>query len=356
MLTEAVVDTHHGSGFFLDIADGRLRLVGRLFKGRSPSAPASLDIFSLLFEDMAMPVIHSQYRESGTVKIDDATCKRCGLCVRICPADVLAIESGRLCVRDDSLFGCIACGHCMMVCPDGSIAVTGRGVSLDDLLPLPAPGEKATVEALEALMRSRRSIRHFNDRDVDQETLDRVLEMAATAPMGIPPWDIGCVTVLGRKNVCELASQIINGYEGFLKLFKPWVLRLMRPMMGRAKYEQFHGFIRPLAEMYVGHWREGRDVLFHAAPAVLLFHHSPYSDTPEAMIACTYAMLAAESLGLGTTMIGGAAPILQRNGRLCRELGIPKGNTPAIALIVGYPDVEFKRTIHRRFSNTETVD
>jgi hypothetical protein len=58
-------------------------------------------------------------------------------------------------------------------------------------------------------------------------------------------------------------------------------------------------------------------------------------------------MLAAESLGLGTTIIGAAAPIMKRNKRLCRRWGIPDANTPAIALIVGHPAVKFKRAIRR---------
>ena len=71
--------------------------------------------------------------------------------------------------------------------------------------------------------------------------------------------------------------------------------------------------------------------------------------------ACTYAMLIAETLGLGTTMIGGAAPILQRNPRLCRDLGIPTGHTPAIALILGYPATHFLRAVRRRFLDVRVV-
>jgi hypothetical protein len=73
------------------------------------------------------------------------------------------------------------------------------------------------------------------------------------------------------------------------------------------------------------------------------------------MIACTYAMLAAESLGLGSTIIGGAPPILQRNRTLCQTLGIPAGNTPAISLIVGHPTTEFKRAVRRRFAWVDTI-
>ena len=300
-------------------------------------------------------MIHSLYREAGAVRIDEEACTRCGECVRVCPADALAMENGRIRVRSDSPLGCVACGHCMMVCPKGCIAVTGRGLSPEDLLPLPDADQRATVDALEALMASRRSVRRFSDKVVEPAVLDRIVRMATSAPMGIPPWDVGCVVVRGRAEVGALAAEVVAGYEGFLKLFRPWVLALLRPWMGRAKHEQFRDFVRPLAQTYVAHHRAGEDVVFWGAPAVLIFHHSPYADVADAMIPCTYAMLAAESLGLGSTMIGGAPPIFQRNAALCRRLGIPEGNTPAICLILGYPAVRFLRTVRRRFASVQTI-
>ena len=71
----------------------------------------------------------------------------------------------------------------------------------------------------------------------------------------------------------------------------------------------------------------------------------------EAMIACTYARLGAESLGLGTIMIGAATPIIMRKRELCRRLGNPDGNRPAIALTAGYPAVRFRRGVIRRFTS-----
>ena len=59
----------------------------------------------------------------------------------------------------------------------------------------------------------------------------------------------------------------------------------------------------------------------------------------------------AESLDRGTTMIGGAAPIIQRKRQLCQRLGIPDGNKPAIALIIGYPAVHFRRGVIRWFAS-----
>ncbi|NLS96177.1 MAG: 4Fe-4S binding protein [Planctomycetaceae bacterium] len=293
-----------------------------------------------------MPIMHSVYRESGTVTIDREACKECGACARICPSEVLRLDNGSVQVCR-SAFDCIACGHCMMVCPEGAVTVTGRGISPDDLLPLPPQEERANAEQLTALMLSRRSVRRFSDRDVEPELLERVVEMASTAPMGIPPWDVGCVTIRGREEVQRLAGKIVKDYEGFLKIF--WLFKIMGLFWGKAKRDMFTHFVRPLAETYVRGRREGRDHLFYDAPAVLIFHHSPYADAVDATIACTYAMLAAESLGLGTTMIGGAPPILARNKALSRSLGIPDDHTPTISLIVGHPATHFRRAIRRRF-------
>ena len=45
-----------------------------------------------------MVVPHSRFCEAGTVRIDEDTCKQCGQCAAICPADVLAMENGHVCI------------------------------------------------------------------------------------------------------------------------------------------------------------------------------------------------------------------------------------------------------------------
>lgn len=298
-----------------------------------------------------MAIVHSLYREAGTPVVNQQTCTHCGQCARICPAEVLELRDEKITVKE-SPFGCIACGHCMMVCPNGSITVTGRGISPNDLVDLPPGQSQATSDALAALMLARRSVRIFSEKEIPADILDRIVKMAESAPMGIPPWDVGCVTIRGRQQVQALAGEVIKQYEGFLKIFRPWVLSIMRPFIGQARYEQFKTFILPLAEILLSNKRQGRDALFYDAPAVMIFHHSPYAEMADAVIPCTYAMLAAESLGLGTTMIGSVAPILQRNKALSKSHGIPDGNKAAIVLILGYPAVTFRRAIRRRFLPT----
>jgi nitroreductase len=239
----------------------------------------------------------------------------------------------------------------MMVCPEGCITVSGRGLSAEDLQPLPLLESRANAESLKNLFVARRSVRRFSDQPVEPELIEQVIAMASSAPMGIPPWDVGVVTINGFEAVHELAAEVVTGYRRMLKLFRPNLLKLMRPFMGQANNDQFKDFIVPLAQKYIKAWDEGRDTVFWGAPAVLIFHYSAYASETDAVIACTYAMLAAESLGLGNCIIGGAPPILRRNKDLCAKLRIPPGNQPALALVLGFSTVPFKRGVVRRFSH-----
>ena len=125
--------------------------------------------------------------EAATIRIDAQACTACGLCVQVCKGAPLHMEYGRVHVDQTRYLGCMGCGHCMSVCPHGCITVTGRDLSQDDLLDMPPPGTRATYEQLEALMLARRSVREFQEREVECEVVDRIVAAASTAPMGIPP-------------------------------------------------------------------------------------------------------------------------------------------------------------------------
>ena len=43
-------------------------------------------------------------------------CKRCGICVKVCPTDVLALGEDRVEIKD--LESCVACENCELSCPD----------------------------------------------------------------------------------------------------------------------------------------------------------------------------------------------------------------------------------------------
>lgn len=297
-----------------------------------------------------MGVISSFGNAPGTPVVDSKRCVRCGTCAAICPVEVLQSKNGNITVDNDMNFGCIACGQCMMVCPNGSIRVTGRNLAPSDIIDLPPPEQRATAEQLTALMLARRSIRHFTSDEVPRELLDRIIQAAASAPMGIPPTEVGITAIVGRSKVAELSRDTANGYSGMLKVMgNPIVRWLSRLIMKKVTFDRFDSFILPLGNVIVAGNQAGRDFVHYHAPAALLFYVSPYADNTDAVIACTYAMLAAESAGLGTCMIGCSAPILARSKALKEKYLIPEGHTPALVLIMGYHEHPHKKAVRRRF-------
>lgn len=297
-----------------------------------------------------MGVMTSHGDAAGLPVIDEETCSVCGACVEACPVGVLSKGPSGIAVASTAGFGCIACAHCMMACPSGSIAVTGRDLTPGDLAELPACGDRSTADQTEALLRSRRSIRRFRDEAVPGEVLDRIIAMASTAPMGIPPWEVGIVAFRNHAKVKELAEDTALGYASLLKFMDRTAVRLlMKLCMKRDNFNRLDGFILPLGRKIVEGHRQGQDLVLYKAPAALLFSHSAHTDTADAIIACTCAMIAAESLGLGTCMIGCLPPVLARRKDLLKKYGIPEGQKPAIVLTLGFPATTFHKAIRRRF-------
>jgi len=297
-----------------------------------------------------MAITSSTTVEAGQPRIDEKACTVCGLCARNCPTETLQLRNGALVIDPETDFGCIACGQCMAVCPHQAVTVDGRGMKPDDLIALPAPDQRATTSKLLALMQSRRSVRRFKNREVEPEVVQRMLELASTAPMGIPPSDVRVLVFHGRDKVHTFAADMVEVLRGTQRAMTPLMLTLMRPMLGKAGIEAFKTFIIPLMNTIVREWDKGRDVLLYDAPLAMLFYGSPYSDEADYHIVATYAMLAAQSLGLGTCMIGSVSPFLARNKKAKEKLELPKGSKLGLVLVAGYPAVEYHGALKRHFA------
>ncbi|MBN2024785.1 MAG: nitroreductase family protein [Pirellulales bacterium] len=290
------------------------------------------------------------FDERGRPSADAALCTGCGACARICPDGVLAIEDGLPRAGTGGFMGCIACGHCACVCPTGAMRVEGRGMRADDVVGIPPADARATADALEALLLARRSVRQFTDREVDRATVDRILAMVSTAPMGIPPHEVSVLVFHGRDKVRAFAADAAVSFERAAKFFNPVTLTLMRPFLGKSGHALLRDFVRPLMQALVSEHARGRDAFTYGAPLAMLFHTSAVGDPTDCHIAATYAMLAAESLGLGSCLLG-TAQAFERDKTFRAKYGIPPGNKIGLALTIGHPAVHFTRAVRRRLAS-----
>jgi len=303
---------------------------------------------------MAIPT--SRTKVKAEIRINEEKCTGCGLCVSVCKDFSLKIENQKARTTEHPLFGCIGCGHCMAICPADAIKILGRTLSPDDLFHLPATEAAATYEQINFLFQRRRSIREFKDKSVDQAMIAKILDAAATAPMGLPPSDVNVLVFDTKDKVRNFAKDFCSYLDSMKWFVSDWFLFLMRPFWGKSNNELFKGFVKPLFSIYTQNMQKGINLVNYDAPLAIYFYGSPYADPADPIIAATHAMIAAEALGLGTCMLGGVHPLIQHGNKAkkFREAqGIKYASREGLFVIFGYPDVNYTKGIRRTFASIE---
>jgi len=93
----------------------------------------------------------------------------------------------------------------------------------------------------------------------------------------------------------------------------------------------------------------GEDWLFYDAPLVLRFSGSAYSDPADCAVVASLAMLAGESLGLGSCMLGFPGYIFRYSKPLREKYVLPPKIQPGLTVVFGYPRFTPRNAVRRRF-------
>ncbi|MGD9679130.1 MAG: nitroreductase family protein [Vulcanibacillus sp.] len=302
-----------------------------------------------------MTIVTSRANSDGRITIDANLCTGCGLCVDVCKDFSIKLKDGKAIINDEHLFGCIACGHCVAVCPFEAIMVEGRTLSKKDFVDIPDNKIRSNYEQLYSLMKARRSIRDFEDKEVEEELINQILEASVTAPMGIPPSSVEVLVLNGKEKVREFSFEFIDYIKGYKRFINPITISALRPFLGKQDYDAYKTFIIPMINFFIETREKNENYLLYDAPLALYFYGAS-TDPADPYIAATYAMLAAESLGLGSCMIGSINPFLKYGGKhIKNKYQINSKVREGIFVIFGYPKFSFTKSINRTFENVNFI-
>ena len=261
------------------------------------------------------------------IQIDSSRCISCGLCVSDCVSSALTLEPAAVLRFPEN---CIGCGHCIAICPRE--AVSDDALDMTEVHPISQP---VSAEALLGQMRSRRSCRHFQADPVPEALLQTLLESARVCPTA--------KNVQGTRYIA-----VTNQLD--------WLLDEALRTLGQIGIHQRATATAPdeqrRAESFI-RWSETRmadkdfDPLFFHAPLLLLFVSEP-SGAYDAAAAAAYAELMAGSLGLGCLYSGYFTACAGLSRPIQEHLQLKQNEQVIRSLVLGYPDVRFRRTAPRK--------
>jgi nitroreductase/NAD-dependent dihydropyrimidine dehydrogenase PreA subunit len=262
--------------------------------------------------------------------IDEESCISCGQCASDCPAMIISMETNLPTIAEDLEQYCIGCMHCVAICSEGSVSILGygpeEGNSIDkEALPTP--------EAVELLIKKRRSNRNYQDENLDPALIDKMVQVASHAPSGHNDRKLLYTLVDDKGIIYDLRDEAFAGLEKLIA----------------------DGKIPEGMEMFVdimNAWKEsGKDILFRGAPHLLIVSADKESAAPlhDSVIALTTFEMYAQANGIGTIWNGLATLVISELVPSLKErLGIPANHEIGYAMGFGRPALSYKRTIERK--------
>ena len=240
---------------------------------------------------------------TSKVQIDQERCIGCGSCVEDCVAHTLGLENDKAVVQNDK---CLECGHCIAVCPQEAVSLAGYDMS--EVIPYEPGKFGLDAEILLNTIKFRRSVRHFSTRQVEKEVLEKIIEAGRFTPTGS-----------NRQNVRYI------------------VVEKDIPVLHAAAAETFR------TVYHQENVPEG--FFFHGAPVLIL---AISEGELNGALASMSMELMAEALGLGTLYVGLFARPANQDPALRSLLGLEENENIVTCLAMGYPEVQYLRTVPRK--------
>lgn len=265
------------------------------------------------------------------MKVDKEKCIGCGLCVKDCFVDDIKLVDNK--AEIDNV-RCIKCGHCIAICPKN--AVSTDEYNMDDVKEYDKETFSVDAENLLNFIKFRRTIRSFKDKKVEDEKLLKIIESGRFTQTATNSQNVSYIVV--KDNIDELRELVLDS----LKNSGEYILNSEDEAL--KKY-------RIYAQMWISMYKsykenpEGIDKLFFKAPALII----TVSDSQvNASLASSNMELMTDALGLGTFFSGFFVKAANEDKKIKEFLGLKESDQIVTCMVIGYPNVTYKRTVPRK--------
>jgi len=173
-------------------------------------------------------------------------------------------------------------------------------------------------------IKSRRSIRNFQDRPIPDDVVDKIVEAGRFAPSALnrQPWKF--IVIRDRKVIDELSG---TAYSRIKRLYP--LLGLLGIFKRSFREERFKSAMKKTVE-------STSEAIFYRAPLVIIIANDTSFDNTQ--IDCSLAaqnmMLAANSLGIGSCFVGRGRAIPKRF--LQKKFDLPPRYDFNVWVVFGY--------------------
>ena len=272
------------------------------------------------------------------IDVNKEKCIGCGICVKDCVARCIKIEDKKAQVRKER---CIKCGHCIALCPTDAMSTTEY--DMKDVVEYNEDKFKIEPETLLNFIKFRRSVRKFENKDVEQEKIEMIIDAGRFTQTATNSQDVRYIVV--KEDKLKLRQMVLEGLknvgENIMKSTNPQLVKM-----------------QPYARSWIRMYNESlenpnmKDRIFYGAPVVILVVSKTNIN---GALASTNMELMTNALGLGAFYSGFLVRASQANPRMKEFLNLAQGEEIVTAHVIGYPEMTYKRTVPRKDASVEWI-
>lgn len=263
--------------------------------------------------------------------LDKEKCKRDGICSSVCVTGIIRNDEERSPYIDEkNVYKCISCGLCVAYCPHEACYVE----NLD-----PAQFSKvdfnslATPEQLDTFIKTRRSVRNFRKTEVDEETLNKIMDNVRYAPSAKNTHNNRWIITKSREETIRLSDLVIEYMQANINEV---------PEKDALHYK-----------LLVRAYKNGNDVIARGAPHIII---SVLPDeyawkAEDGNTALAYFELSAHAHNVGCVWAGYFTSAARKYKPLRDALGIKDDEYIAGAQLFGNPIYKTRQITSRKPNN-----